>query len=542
MSRTRRSIASSATAQSAGGLTEPRLLPFLLNPQSYPHHPRQVRLIQTHSALVFLAGAFVYKVKKPVNFGFLDFSTLERRKAMCERELLLNQRLSSGVYLEVVPISSSGGGLVLGPGDHVVEYAVKMRYLSPRNLLDQLVQRNAVTGRDLDRLARHLSRFYSAQHPTPAVETWGQRGRLQLSTTENFEQTRSFVGQTLTHSTWVAIAAYTNGFLRAASGLFARRVREKRIRDCHGDLHLEHIHLTPRALQIYDCIEFNDRFRYVDVASDVAFLAMDLDYVGRPDLSRRFVRRMSQLQRDPDLLRLLDFYKCYRAYVRGKVESLHSVARLAPEEERREAAGRAERYFRLALRYAMAGSGPRVVVVMGRIGSGKSTLARALGVELGWPVLSSDQVRKELAGFPLFVRTEAAARRRLYSRAMTERTYAALRGTAVRAARVGTPLLLDATFGDRAQRRILRKVLQALGVPVVFVEAHATDREVRRRLRARDRQTTEISDARLEDFVALSGRYQPPIELSREICVRVSTEGKIETVVAKALCALVRPG
>ena len=218
---------------------------------------------------------------------------------------------------------------------------------------------------DLNRIATALKQFYQAQHPTAEVEAWGRIDRLRISTDENFRQTRPFLGRTISRAAFQTIHSYTNRFYTQHRRLFASRIKEQRIRDCHGDLHLEHIHLTPRALHIYDCIEFNDRFRYVDVANDAAFLAMDLDYEGRADLSRYFSTQMASALNDPDLLKLMNFYKCYRAFVRGKVESLHSVAQAAPEAERQAGAERARRYFRLALNYAVAGSQPLLLVVMG---------------------------------------------------------------------------------------------------------------------------------------------------------------------------------
>lgn len=512
-----------------------RLLPFLLNPRSYPHRPREVRLVQTHSSFVFIAPPLVFKVKKPVNFGFLNFGTLERRRHFCEREVELNRRLCPGAYLGVVPISATKDGFAFGPGGTVVEYAVKMRQLTERHFLDHLLARGAVTARDLDRIAATLKNFYLAQHPTAEVEAWGRVSRLRISTDENFRQTREFIGRTLSQAAFKAIRRFTNGFYRRQAALFAARVRGKWIRDCHGDLHLEHIHLTPRALHIYDCIEFNDRFRYVDVANDAAFLAMDLDFEGRPDLARHFAARMAAVLRDDGMPRLMDFYKCYRAYVRGKVESLHSAAHAAPEAERQVSGERARRYFRLALRYAVAGSRPLVLVVMGRIASGKSTLAAALGAELGWPVCSSDRVRKELAGFPLHERSSAAARRRLYSAAMTWRTYDRLATRALTETRAGRGVILDATFARREQRADLRARLMRHNIACQFIEARAGNATVKRRLKARETRADEISDARLEDFAALAALYEPPIELKRSDCLRIQTSGPLARTVARTL-------
>jgi hypothetical protein len=550
---------------STGAVTaQEALLPFLLNPNSYPHRPRAVRLVQTHASFVIIAPPFVYKVKKPVNFGFLNFSTLEKRRHFCEREVALNRRLSPSIYLGVVPISTRHGRFVFGEGDRVVEYAVQMRKLSDRHFLDQLVERDEVVPGDLNRLAIVLKHFYEAQHPTEDIEAWGRIDRLRISTDENFRQTKEFVGPaavfsltpasgagvkvrsdagssaTISRPSFNTIRFYTNQYYARRKRLFASRIKDRRIRDCHGDLHLEHIHVTPRALHIYDCIEFNDRFRYVDVASDAAFLAMDLDYEGRSDLARYFATQMASALNDDGMPRLMDFYKCYRAFVRGKVESLHSVAHAAPEEERQASAERARRYFRLALQYAVAGSQPLVLAVMGRIASGKSTLAHALGAELGWEVYSSDYLRKKMAGFPLYERSSAAARKRLYSAGMTVKTYDHLLATAEAQVQKGHSVILDATFARREHRELLAERFGKRGIAWRVLEVQAGNPAVKQRLRVREAKPDEISDARLEDFAMLTRLYEPPVELPVAQCVKVCTSGPHDQTVTRALQSLAR--
>lgn len=524
----------------AVGVSQEQLLPFLLNPNSYAHRPRAVQLVQTHASLVFVAPPYVFKVKKPVNFGFLDFSTLAKRHHFCEREVALNRRLCPRVYLGVVPITRQGGQFAFGGDGEVVEYAVQMRQLAERGFLLHRLRRGRLGRAVLDRLVIVLKAFYEAQHPTAEVEEWGRVVRLKISTDENFRQTRNYVGKTISPAAFNTIRVFTNSFFQTHRELFARRIRERWIRDCHGDLHLDHIHAGPKALHVYDCIEFNDRFRYVDVASDVAFLAMDLDFHHRPDLAAHFAERIARALKDRALPRLLDFYKCYRAYVRGKVESFHSTAEVAPEAERREAVERARRYFQLALRYAVAGSRPLALLVMGRIASGKSTLAAALGEELGWPVVSSDRVRKECAGFPLHERSDAAARARLYSPAMTRRTYSALLAAAARHAAAGESCVLDATFGSVEMRRQAIRRLRRRGVRFVFVESLATAASQRRRLAARDRMSGEVSDARLEDRRRLNAAYTAPRELSAAERVTVCNDGAIGGAVSDCLAKLVR--
>ncbi len=527
-----------ASESQEGDFSQRAVLEFLLDPCSYPHHPQRVRMLQTHSSWVFIAGEFVYKVKKPVNFGFLDFSTLEKRKHFCHREVDLNRRLCRDVYLGVVPISRRADHLVFGPGDEVAEYAVQMRRLPDRYFMLRLLERDELGMVEIDRIVSTLERFYRTQRPGAEISAWGRVAKLRISTDENFRQTVDFLGQTISRPAFEAIRSYNTGFYRRCAPLFTKRVRERRILDCHGDLHMDHIHIEPERLTIYDCIEFNDRFRHIDVASDVAFLAMDFDFHRRPDLSRYFSTKMSVALDDSGMLRLLDFYKCYRAYVRGKVESFQQAAPGLPDAERRKIRAIARRYFRLALRYAISGSRPMVIAVMGRVASGKSTLARSLSEELGWKFFSSDRIRKELAGVSLYVRGDEKERRRLYTKTMTNKTYDALERHATHQLGQHRGVILDATFGHRRRRMELCKVLGELKVDYCFIESRASVTTMKRRLAARARSSHEISDARLEDYAKLDQGYEPPGELPRQHFVAVKTARTIEAVLATTLKAL----
>jgi aminoglycoside phosphotransferase family enzyme/predicted kinase len=460
---------------------------------------------------------------------------LAKRRAACEREVVLNRRLAPYVYLGVVPIVRRAGGFVIGGRGKAIEFAVQMRHLSERGFLHGMLERGAVGVREIDRIATVLARFYKAQHPTADIEDWGHVGRLRVSTDENFTQTKRFIGQTISPGAFAAIETYTNDFFRRHARRLERRVREGWIRDGHGDLHVEHVHLAPHTVTIYDCIEFNDRFRFVDVASDVAFLAMDLDFRERPDLARYFEQKIARALCDDGMSALLDFYKCYRAFVRGKVESLQSVAPLAPATDREAATTRAQRYFRLALRYATGGSQPLVLAVMGRIGSGKSALAEALARELGCPAFSSDRLRKELARRPIFERTPDKLRARLYTPSMNRRTYAALAQRVVVEVKRRHCVIADATFGQVSQRERFTRALAKAGARMIFLEAHASDRMIRARLRRREGNSHQASDAREEDFVKLSSAYEPPAELARGERLRISTAKPLRVTVGVAL-------
>ena len=361
----------------------------------------------------------------------------------------------------------------------------------------------------------------------------GQGGKTQNQHRRKFRAGGTVVGKTISQIAFDAIRHFTNNFYTTNNRLFRERIRQRRIRDCHGDLHLDHVHLTPQATTIFDCIEFNDRFRFIDIASDLAFLAMDFDFERQHKLGDLFLRNAAREFSDPGILNLADFYKCYRAIVRGKVESIQAMAEdPAPRENH---AKRATRYFHLALRYAVVGSEPLVLVVMGRIGTGKSTVARQLARELGWPVFSSDEIRKTLAGVPLNVRTAPELRDKVYSDQMTDRTYEKLLENGLAALATHSGVVLDATFSSRRKRERLRNQCTKAGIHLQVIELAADGEEIQKRLKARGETVAEVSDARLEDFKKLSAGYEAPSEVAD--LIRVSTaDGVLDTVRALLLC------
>jgi uncharacterized protein len=508
-----------------GSTPQGRLVKFLQSPSSYPHRPREVRLIQTHISWVFIASPFVFKIKKAVSFGFVDFSTLEKRRYFCRRELELNRRLCPEVYLAVMPIFEIDRSFSFDDaGGEIAEYAVKMRELSPGWFLSELLARNAVGEVEIDRVISRLRRFYESETPNPQIEELGKPENLKITTDENFSEMEPFVGKTISAIALDVVRYFTNNFYVAKKQIFEDRFRQFRIRDCHGDLRLDHIHLTPDATTIFDCIEFNDRLRFIDIANDLAFLAMDFDFERNHELGDLFLRNAAHDLDDPGILKLADFYKCYRAFVRSKVESIQAIGQEPAARE--EHIKRAARYFHLALRYATIGSGPSVLVVMGRIATGKSTVARHLASELDWPVFSSDEIRKKLAGLPLNVRTSPAARGNLYSEQMTKRTYHTLLQNAIAAVQDGSGVVLDATFSSSSARDVLRRECARTGTRLQVIELEADRETIETRLRAREKSAADVSDARLEDFENLNTRYVTPTEFGPDL-IKTSTTGAV---------------
>ncbi len=506
-----------------------QVLNYLGDPASYDHHPAKVDLHQTHASWVFVASPYVYKIKKPVDFGFMNFTTLEKRKANSDREVTLNRRLTEDIYLGVEAISLRDGKIQFGEVGEIVEWAVKMREMDPRNFLSHLAAEHRLEKSHIDSVIEKLETFYQSQPPLDAAHAHAASQQLPKNIQGNFSALRQFTSQCVSTAALDAIAAYCECFEDKHSSLLESRVREGKFRDCHGDLHLEHIHITPQRINIYDCIEFSSAFREIDIACDIAFLAMDLDFNGEFKLSAYLMDQIAARLNDVELPRLVDYFKCYRACVRGKVEALHSAGETVSDQERNESIALSRRYLQLALRYTLSGSTPTAFIFMGKVGSGKSYLADALAGETGWAVISSDLVRKTLAGVPLTERGSDQQRAQLYSPEMTRHVYNSLSQSALRVLRLGRNVILDATFSSRKERDAIRKKLQSEGMAIAWIEATAGKETTRARLQARQNDTEVISDAREEDLVKLHSLFEPTDELSQLDHFRLSTDATVPT-------------
>lgn len=331
-----------------GGL--PHFVAALLDPSAYPHPVARVELRQTHISYVLLTGRYAYKIKKPVNFDFLDYSTLDKRRHFCHEEVRLNARLCPEIYLGVVEVCETDGRVAISFGRRLVDYAVKMVQLPEDRIMDRLLERGEVTGDMVRRVAAKLVDFYARARSGPDVEQYGEPRWIRVNTEENFVQTSPYVSRTISAARYQLIKEYTERFLSDNSALFERRVRGGYIREGHGDLRPASICFA-NGLCIFDCIEFNERFRCGDVASDIAFLMMELEKSGRLDLSKQFADAYVQFSGDVGVFDVLNFYKVYRAYVRGKVESFKLDEPEIPEVEKRRSLDLARAYFDLAASY-----------------------------------------------------------------------------------------------------------------------------------------------------------------------------------------------
>ncbi len=323
----------------------------LLNPGALPDPTENTSLVQTHISFVIIADSFVYKIKKAVNFGFLDFSTLEKRRYYCQKEIDLNRRLSDDLYMEVLPVYFDGASHRIGEGrGKPVDYAVKMKRIPEDMLMRHVFEKGLLTKEHIKRISEKLANFHLHAEHSDEIEIFGRPESFRINTDENFQQTEKYQGITIGKRDFGDIKRWTDDFYRSKEQVFHERIGGKMIRDCHGDLHMEHICLTD-SMPIFDCIEFNERFRYTDTLADIAFLLMDLEYRGGAEFASILWSNYRDISGEGDADALLNFYKVYRAYVRGKVISFQLDDGNIDQGKKEEAISAAKRYFRLARDY-----------------------------------------------------------------------------------------------------------------------------------------------------------------------------------------------
>jgi aminoglycoside phosphotransferase family enzyme/predicted kinase len=494
-----------------------RLIQAMSDPRMYPHRPDQVQVIQTHISVVFVAGDLVYKIKKPLNFGFLDFTTLEKRQHFCQREVLLNSRFSEGVYLGVVSICEGPGGLNLEGRGREVEAAVLMKRLPENRIMIRLLEEGAVTPSLLDRLADRLAELHALAPTGPEIASHGSFEVIRQNLKENFDQTTPYVGRTIDGETHEAVFTLSMEFLAAHRNLFYERMTKGFIRDCHGDLHLDHVVIL-NGIILYDCIEFNDRFRYGDTAADLGFLLMDLDFQGYPAFADRVSRRYAEASGDRDVLRLLVLYKSYRAFVRGKVMGFTLDEPEISQSEKESAVKVAGHYFDLSLSYLKPPPPPALIVTCGMVGTGKSFLGERLAVRVGTEPIRSDVLRKRMHGLSPSEHRLDKYGEGIYTSNATDRTYEELLDKARQSLDNGQSVVLDASFSRRRYRDLAHGLAREKKVQFLMLECTCLDEIIRRRLEERTEKRNEPSDATWEIFQEHKERFEPIQSDERAYC------------------------
>ncbi len=484
------------------------LIRALSDPAVYPHQPQSVQVIQTHISVVFIAENLVYKVKKPVNLGFLDFTTLAKRRHFCEQEVKLNSRFSEGIYLGVVSIWQSGSRVNLSGDGEEIETAVLMSLIPEDRIMTYMLKHDLITGEVLDKIADKIAYFHSHAACGPGIASFGSIEVIYQNVRENFDQVIPFVGRTIDDNTYAETSRLSLDFIDLHKDLFVDRMKNGFIRDCHGDLHVDHVVILD-GIMLFDCIEFNDRFRYNDTVADLAFLVMDLDFQGYPAFAKHLAERYAQTSGDAGLSELLKFYQSYRAFVRGKVLGFELDESEISDAERGVAVRTAKDYFGLSLSYLKPSPPPVLIVMCGLMATGKSFLAKKLGRRLGIDHLRSDEVRKDLHGVERSQHRFEMYRDGIYSPNATERTYEALFKMARQYLAQGRSIILDASFINYEYRRRARQLAYEAKARFRIIECTAPDDIIKQRLKTRLTQENEPSDARWEIFQSQKAALQP---------------------------------
>jgi len=484
-------------------MSNPPLIQAMLLEDFYPHAVQGIRLLQTHISWVVLTGPYAYKVKKPVDFGFLDFSTLEKRRHFCAEELQLNRRLAPDLYLDTLPIGRQDGGFRLGATKNICDWCVKMRQFADTDLLDEHIRHDSFDPRWLDMLACDIAVFHAQAKQDAGIAAFGAPCYLLSHIDASLNAALhhpDVINQEKIHDLRRRCMQRTQELAET----FGKRMADERICDCHGDLHLGNIALFGGKPTVFDCVEFNPEYRAIDTLNDAAFLVMDLDARGHADLAFRFLSRYLEHSGDYGGTALLPLFLSYRAGVRGKVACLLAGDTGLDADEKQRKLREAADYFELAEHYLENPAEPRLYAIGGFSGSGKSHLALIGCGKARAIIIRSDATRKRIAN--------SHPGLNLYGETMNLRTYQAMYDAASRLLAAGWPVILDATFLSKDERQRARNVARAAGVPFHFIWLDVPEKKLKEHIRHRQTNGQDISDADLAVLEHQLANHQRPDE------------------------------
>jgi uncharacterized protein len=472
------------------------IVKFLLNRENYQHPVKKVKHIDTHYLSdVFLTGKFAYKIKKPVNFGYLDFTTLAKRKFFCYQELILNRRLAPEMYLDVLPITNQNGQLEFDGQGEPVEYVLKMKEIPQQYLMDKLLGENKITKQILDKLAQIVAKFHARAKTSKKISFFGSLKIINKNWQENFSQSKPFISKTISLADWKFFKRAIEKFIKQNKKIFDQRIKEKKIKDCHGDLHKGNIFVAPEKIYVFDCIDFNERFRYQDIISEIAYFAMEMDFAGKKELSSYFVDQYFKSSKDQRLMKLLLFYKCYRAYIRGKVGgfSLNNPDLSKKQKEINKV--KAQQYFQLAKKYVIEMQKPVLILGAGLPGIGRSTRLKLLAKKINAQILDSDLIRKQIKKIEYNPKSKLAV-------------YQAMLKMAEKYLRQGKNVILDATFSKKIYRQLAIDLTQKLKIQYYLIEFFVSENIAKQRLIKRAKEKS-ASEADWQVYLKIKKEFEP---------------------------------
>lgn len=504
----------------------PALITALLKPDSYDHLVVECELIETHISWVILTGTFAYKIKKPVNLGFLDFSTLEKRHFYCKEELRLNSRLAPEIYLAVVPICGTHEQPRLNGEGEAIEFAVKMMQFPQEAQLDRVLARDELQPIQIDEISRLIANFHQQIAVAGADSPYGDLEHIFQPVKENFIQIRERIVEAEYLEPLSDLERWSESTFSSLRSVFKERKNEGYIRECHGDMHLRNLAWYRDALLVFDCVEFNPNLRWIDVISEVAFLVMDLQDHNQPQLAQRFLNAYLEYSGDYAGTAVLPFYLVYRAMIRAKVDAIRARQAGIRKEEQAEAKNNFFDYLQLAQRYIQPAK-PQLIITRGMSASGKSTLSQVLLESLGAIRIRSDVERKRLFGMKAMEDAQAAHGEGIYDAETTKITYTRMAELAGLVIEAGYSVIIDATFTKLEQRMQLQRVATEKQVPFVILELFASPEVLRRRIIERKK---EVSDADLSVLNHQLAVWDPLMENERSHAIKIDTEIPLELV------------
>ena len=499
---------------------QPELIRSLLKPDAYDHPVTDIELIETHISWVILTGAYAYKIKKPVDLGFLDFSTLEKRLFCCNEELRLNSRLAAAIYLEVVAISGSREQPVLRGTGEAIEYAIKMVQFPQRAQLDNMLANGELEKYHMDAIADLVAGFHTNIDVAAGDSSFGDPEHVYQPVAENFTQIRQHLQTGKYDEQLDVLEDWSKSTFSSLKPLFAQRKREGHVRECHGDMHLRNLVWFNGEPLAFDCLEFNPALRWIDTLSEVAFLVMDLQDRTQPELAQRFLNAYLEHCGDYQGMRVFNFYLAYRALVRAKVDAIRAGQQGIAKAEKHEAEEEFLAYLELARSYTRL-STPKLIITRGLSASGKSTLTQPLLEIMGAIRIRSDVERKRLFGITANTGRPAGIDEGIYSAEAGKKTYEQLLLLADALLESGITVIVDAAFLKHEQRQPFRELALKKRAPFVIVEFSAAAETLRRRIKAR---THDVSDADLSVLEHQLATVKPLHENELPDLIQIDTE------------------
>jgi aminoglycoside phosphotransferase family enzyme/predicted kinase len=497
----------------------------LSSPGFFDNKSGEISIIDTHVSKVFLFENDVFKLKKAVDFGFLNFTSLDQRREACIKEVTLNRRTTEGIYIGVVSVIFFQGKYKLSDVDdpEALEYLVHMKRLPQESMLDQRLKQGTFSDIMATDLGNKIADFHTYSTKGDHISQMGSYEGVKKNVEENFSQLIPYIGQTVEKEIYDEIVDYSRSFMKKRKNLFIERAENKFVRDVHGDLRTEQISVTDDGIvSILDCIEFNDRMRWIDTASDLAFILMDLEHKGSIHLADKLLESYFEKAADPNIVELLSFYKCYRAFVRGKIESFLIDDSSVLKVDRERIKSRAKSYFDLARRYANSEVDPEIILIGGLMGTGKTTLATQISRNRGHVRVSTDEARKSHFGLPTETHLYDRYGEGIYDKKSNKVTYEKLYSIASRNLNKGHSVVVDASFSDKNERQRFYSLGAKLNLPIKFVLCSAPEEVIKKRLLDREKSGRGPSDGRWDLYEDQKRSYHP-LDQSKEQYIEIDT-------------------